>query len=206
VIAVSLESRVKANAEDRSGRLWISMGSGTFRLEPSGWTSLESLGGPREAATAEFTDAQGRIWFGFTNTIAMLDGDRVKTFSASDGVQAGAVTSIQGDGRTIWIGGELGLEFFDGSRFQRVNPSDGSAFACVSGIVAEPDGGLWFSDNRGIVHIPEVRVRSRTAMPAASASGGERDRRVQPTNGDRPRKRGPAAVRPCRRARPGRRG
>ena len=158
-IAVTEQSRVKAITQDRLGRLWISMGSGTFRLEGSRWTSLESLGGPEGTATAEFTDLEGRIWFGFSNTVAMLDGDRVRMFSDKDGVQVGAVTSIQSKGVKIWIGGEFGLEFFDGSRFQPVYPSDGGTFGGVSGIVVDPEGGLWFSENRGIVHIREAQLR-----------------------------------------------
>src|SRR5262249_8798404 len=158
-IAVSPQSRVNAITQDRLGRLWISMVSGTFRLERSVWTSLESLGGPEGTATAEFTDSEGRIWFGFANTVAMLDGERVRIFSGKDGVQAGAVTSIQAKGTTIWIGGEFGLEFFDGSRFQPAIPSDGSAFGGVSGIVADPEDGLWFSESRGIIHIPEAQLR-----------------------------------------------
>src|SRR5215469_13979178 len=158
-IAVSPQLRVNAITQDRLSRLWISMESGTFRLEASGWTSLESLGGPAGAATAEFTDFEGRIWFGFADTVATLDGDRVRIFSAKDGVRVGAVTSIQGQGTKLWIGGEFGLEFFDGSRFQAVNASDGSAFGGVSGIVTDSEGGLWFSENRGIIHIPEAQLR-----------------------------------------------
>jgi ligand-binding sensor domain-containing protein len=158
-IALSPQLRVSAITQDRLGRLWISMESGTFRLERSGWTSLESLGGPEGTATAEFNDSEGRVWFGFANTVAMLDRDRVRIFSGKDGVQAGPVTSIQGKGTKIWIGGELGLEFFDGSRFQPVNPSDGSAFGGVSGIVADAQDGLWFSENRGIIHIREAQLQ-----------------------------------------------
>lgn len=158
-IAVSLQSRVKVMTQDRMGRLWVSMESGTFRLEKSGWTSLESLGGPSGTATAEFTDSEGHIWFGFANTIAELDGDKVRIFSSKDGVQIGAVMSIQGKGPKIWIGGEFGLEFFDGSRFQRVNPADGGSFGGISGIIADPEDGLWFCENRGIIHIRENQLR-----------------------------------------------
>jgi signal transduction histidine kinase/ligand-binding sensor domain-containing protein len=158
-IAVSPQSRVKAFTQDRLGRLWISMDSGTFRLERSGWTSLESLGGPQGTATAEFTDPEGRIWFGFSNTVAMLDRDKVRIFAGKDGVQKGAITSIQGTGTKIWIGGESGLEFFDGRRFQAVIPSDGGAFGGVSGIVVDPQDGLWFSETRGIIHIREAQLR-----------------------------------------------
>jgi ligand-binding sensor domain-containing protein len=89
----------------------------------------------------------------------MLDQDRVRIFSGKDGVQTGAVTSIQGKGTKIWIGGELGLEFFDGSRFQPVNPSEGSAFSGVSGIVADRDEGLWFSETRGIIHVGRAQLQ-----------------------------------------------
>ena len=156
---VSPQSRVKAITQDRQGRLWISTELGTFRLESSSWTSLESLGGPPGSATAEFTDSTGRIWFGFANTVAMLDGERVTIFSGNDGVQAGAVTSIQDTETKIWIGGEFGLEFFDGSRFQPVISSDGSAFGGVSGIIADPDDGLWFSETRGIIHIRKAQFQ-----------------------------------------------
>jgi len=158
-IGVSLQSRVKAITQDKAGKLWVSMESGTFRLERSTWTPLERLGGPRGSATAEFTDAHGRIWFGFVNTVAMLDGDKVTKFTRSDGVQIGTVTSIQSKGNDIWIGGEFGLEILKGNRFQPVNPADGSTFNGVSGIVAPPEGGLWFSEHRGVVHLPEAEVQ-----------------------------------------------
>ena len=174
-IAVSPQSRVKAITQDQLGRLWISMESGTFRLERSGWTSLESLGGPRGTATAEFTDSEERIWFGFANTVAMLDGDSVRMFSGKDGVQVGAVTSIQGKGTKIWFGGEFGLEFFDGSRFQPVNPSDGSAFGGVSGIVTDPENGLWFSENRGIIHIREAQLQQLDSGKVEFESFGSPD-------------------------------
>ncbi|WP_263415415.1 sensor histidine kinase [Terriglobus albidus] len=158
-IGVNLQSRVKAMTQDRSGRLWVSMESGTFRLERSGWTSLENLGGPRGTATAEFTDSQGRIWFGFANTIAMLDRDGVRTYSRKDGIQVGTITSIQGKGSTIWIGGEFGLEFWEGNRFQPVSPADGSTFGGVSGILTDSDDGLWFAEQRGVIHIREAQLR-----------------------------------------------
>ena len=91
----------------------------------------------------------------------MLEGEGVRIFSSKDGVQIGAVTSIRSKGKTIWIGGESGLAFFEGSRFQQVNALDGSVFTGVSGIVAETDDGLWFSDNRGIVHIREDHLQQR---------------------------------------------
>jgi len=45
--------------------------------------------------------------------------------------------------------------------FQPVNPSDGSGLGGVSGIVTDPENGLWFSD-RGIIHIREAQLHSWT--------------------------------------------
>ena len=160
---------MKAMTRDSLGRLWISMDSGTFRLERNSWIRLDSLGGPPGTATAEFTDSKGRIWFGFHNKLAMLDGDSMKVFSGTEGVQIGTVTSIQGRGTNLWIGGEFGLEFLDGDRFRPVAPSDGSVFGGISGIVVDFDGGLWFAENRGIIHIS----RSQLAQLAGGKVGVE---------------------------------
>jgi signal transduction histidine kinase/ligand-binding sensor domain-containing protein len=162
-IALSRQSRIRAITQDRSGRLWMSMGSATFRWEGSRWTSLESLGGPKGPATAEYSDSQGRIWFGFTNTIAMLDGDNVRVFSGKDGIRLGAVTSIGGKGTKIWVGGEFGLELFDGSYFHPVVPPDGRVLSGVSGIIIDSDEGLWFSANQGIIHIPQSQSEQLAA-------------------------------------------
>jgi signal transduction histidine kinase len=96
-------------------------------------------------------------------------------FSSKDGVKVGAVTSIQSKGTQLWIGGEFGLEFFDGSRFQSVNPSNGDAFGGVSGIVADAEDGLWFSDNRGIIHIRDAQLQQLDSGKVEIESFGLQD-------------------------------
>jgi len=174
-VAVSLQSRVKAITQDGNGRLWISMDAGTFRLEGDRWISLESLGGPPGPATSEFTDSQRRVWFGFTNKIAMLDGEKVRTFSAGDGVQVGTVTSIQGQGASIWAGGEFGLERFEGNRFQLMSATDGTAFAGVSGLIVDQEGGLWFSANSGVIHIPASQLHQANSGKVKFENFGQQD-------------------------------
>jgi signal transduction histidine kinase/ligand-binding sensor domain-containing protein len=167
-IVLSPETRPRALTMDRSGRLWLSVsGKGVFRLDGPAWTSLESLGGPKGSAISEFTDNDGRVWFGFANNvIAVLDGNKVQTFSRKDGVSVGSVMSFQADGRSIWIGGDLGLALFDGSHFQLVVPADGNAFGGISGIMVVAEDGLWFPENRGVIHIPEAELRQFRSNPA----------------------------------------
>jgi signal transduction histidine kinase/ligand-binding sensor domain-containing protein len=158
---ITPETRPRALTKDASGRLWVSIsGKGVYRLEGFAWFSLESLGGPKGSAISEFTDSDGRVWFGFANnTVAMLDGDTVRTFSSKDGLVVGSVLSLQGEGHNIWVGGDTGLALFDGSRFRPIAPADGSTFGGVTGNIATPAGGLWFAENRGVVHIPESELR-----------------------------------------------
>jgi signal transduction histidine kinase/ligand-binding sensor domain-containing protein len=165
---VTPQTRVRAITKDLSGRLWISIsGKGVFRLEGRSWTNLESLGGPKGTAISEFTDVGGRIWFGFgNNTVAVLNGDKVQTFSSKNGLLSGNVLSIQGEGQNIWIGGDDGLALYDGSHFRSIIPSDRSVFTGVSGIVAISGDGLWFSQNNGIIHVPETELRVFRKNPA----------------------------------------
>jgi len=158
---------VQAITCDQSGRLWVSIaGKGVFRQDDSGWTSLESLAGPQGTALSAFTDATGRIWFGFeNNVVVVLDGDKITRFSSKDGVLIGDVMSIQGRGSNIWIGGDAGLTLFDGTHFHLMIPKGGRTFRGVTGIVATAAHGIWISENRGIIQIPETEVQSLLRNP-----------------------------------------
>ena len=158
---------VQAITKDSSGGLWVSVPrKGVFHLQDGKWTSLESLGGPRTTAPSEFTDSEGRVWFGFlNNTVAMLDGDRLRIYSPKDGVLVGNVMTIQGHGTHVWIGGDLGIELSDGSRFRPIIAANGETFGAVYGIVETAANGLWFTDNRGIVHIPEAELKLMLQYP-----------------------------------------
>jgi PAS domain S-box-containing protein len=158
-VTVNSQSRVKAMTSDASGRLWISMQSGTFRLEESGWSSLESLGGPGGTAKSAFRDSEGRIWFGFIGTVAMLEANKVTVFSGADGVRVGAVTSIQEEGSRIWIGGESGLQYFAGNRFQSVESADSGTLDGISGIIADTGKGLWLATGKGVTLIAEPELQ-----------------------------------------------
>jgi signal transduction histidine kinase/ligand-binding sensor domain-containing protein len=158
-VGVTGQSIVRGMTSDESGRLWISMQSGTFRLEKSGWTSLETLGGPRGTAKSEFTDSQGRVWFGFVNMIAVLEKGKITIFSVGDGVQVGAVTAIQEENSRIWIGGESGLQYLEGNRFQSIEPTEGGTIGDVLGIVVNPGQGLWLATNQGITYIAQSELQ-----------------------------------------------
>jgi signal transduction histidine kinase/ligand-binding sensor domain-containing protein len=150
-----------AMTEDVHGNLWVSiMGKGVYRLENGQWSSLESLGGPPGYAISAFTDSTGRIWFAYADKrVVLLDGDKVRIFSGKQGALADRVRSIQGRGSKVWFAGDEGVDFFDGSRFRPLIPAEGSGFRGVFGIVETSENGLWFSEDRGIIYIPESEIR-----------------------------------------------
>lgn len=157
---------VQAMAQDRSGRLWISIiRSGVFRLEKGEWTAyggIELL--PKLTAITLATDYAGRIWFGYTEgRVAVLDGDRVTFFSDTERVSVGNVTAIQGKRRAVWIGGEFGLAVFDGSRFRPLTPEVGTTFNNTTGILETPNGDLWMNTSGGIVHVTAEAATRATA-------------------------------------------
>jgi signal transduction histidine kinase/ligand-binding sensor domain-containing protein len=161
-----------AMTEDPSGRLWVSIkGKGIYRLENGSWTSFESLGGPPGFALSAYTDSLGRMWFGYLDKrVVMVDGTKIHIFSSKDAAQVGKVRSIQGRGSHVWIAGDDGVAFYDGTGFRQLLPADGVNFRDVFGIVETAGTGLWFSENRGIIHITADEIRAFVVDPDHRAS------------------------------------
>ena len=149
-----------AIAEDLSQRLWVNVADqGLMRVEDGKWQSLESMGGPKLVSSNASEAADGTIWFGSANsTIVKIDGDTIHVFTSKDGIRAGDVKSIQRRGSDVWVGGTRGLDYFDGKRFKPVIAAEGTSFEVIEGMVATADNGLWFSEDRGIIHIPQNEV------------------------------------------------
>jgi signal transduction histidine kinase/ligand-binding sensor domain-containing protein len=151
-----------AATEDFSGSLWVSiLGKGVFRLQNRSWISLQSLGGPAGYALSAFTDSAGRLWFGYLDkTVVMVDGSQIRVFSAKDGARIGKVRSIQGRDSHVWIAGDDGVALFDGKRFRQLITKDGVDLHDVFGIEEAEGDGLWFSENRGIIHVSSNELRA----------------------------------------------
>jgi ligand-binding sensor domain-containing protein len=156
-------------AVDRLGTIWVGNGPRSlFVLKNGHWERFETppaVAGKRARVT--FTDANGRVWFGFTdNTILVMDGPNVRTFSAKDGIQVGSVLAITGQDRHIWIGGKGGLAIWQGDRFRTVVPAVSDAFHSFSGV-REDSGGLFLSEQRGVVFIPATEISKVLKDPLA---------------------------------------
>jgi signal transduction histidine kinase/ligand-binding sensor domain-containing protein len=159
---------VMAITQDRAGRLWIALNNGDLWTIKSGlWQRYENAALPSSAVRAEYTDAQGKLWFGYgSNLVAVLDNGSVQPFSEHDGVAVGGVKVVRGRSEDVWIGGENGLAFFKRGRFQMLGADGAKPFSGISGIVETPDGSLWLSEARGVIHIPVTEIQKAFRDPA----------------------------------------
>jgi signal transduction histidine kinase/ligand-binding sensor domain-containing protein len=146
---------------DQAGRLLALFTlDGPRRLENGQWTDLTTLGVPKSCGIILATDSAGRVWEGCSdNRIVLLEGNNVRMFRRKDGLNVGNVEALGTRKDSVWIGGTGGLQRFDGHRFATVDPADGSVFRAVKGIVATADNGIWFGEERGIIHIEDAETR-----------------------------------------------
>jgi signal transduction histidine kinase len=172
--AVARAMPVQAMAEDRAGRLWVSiMHNGVFSLTQGIWADYGDLPTlPKLTAVTLSTDASGRVWFGYTdNRIAIVNGSNVQLFSAKDGLRVGNVTAIYARRSRVWAGGEFGLALFDGNHFQSIIPDASLRIEGITGIVETADGDLWLHGNSGLVHIAAAEVRRGIKEPETPVHG-----------------------------------
>ena len=158
--------------EDDKGRPWVlDPKLGFIRFEAGKWTKLRDLGGPLQKPLSSFTDSAARVWFGHAdNRVAMLTEDKVAVYSPAEGVNVGEVSDIREAVGTIVIGGMHGLEMFDGNHFFPVKPNDGTSFERVWALLSSSQSGLWFAENRGLIHIPLRELLLAKADPKRRVS------------------------------------
>lgn len=154
---------VQALAQDRAGRLWVSVvRGGSFRLDGDKWTRVS------DASLALTAGADGRVWLGYPGSRIQIidpDQDTVREFTAENGLELGNVLSIHVRTLDAWVGGELGLARFDGRRFHPVTLRGGRLLSNVSGIVVTAAGDLWLSTSEGAIRIVADEVRELSADP-----------------------------------------
>lgn len=150
---------VQGIAQDRAGRLWVSVvRGGVYLFDRGAWTRFG------DAALSVAAGADGRVWLGYPHGRIRLirhDGDDTsRLLSSADGLDIGNVLAIlPGPDDAAWVGGELGLARFDGDRFHVLARRGGAQFPTVSGIVATPDGNLWLGTSEGAMRLDADEVR-----------------------------------------------
>jgi ligand-binding sensor domain-containing protein len=154
---------------DGHGVLWMVVDQeGLFYRKADTWYRFET---PPElkaqTPTTAYTDDSGRVWFGYAGgaIIYVLDG-KIQTVSDGRDSPVGPVYVIGGRHQQIWIGGDFGLFFFDGEHLLPVGTSDAAKFVRVLSMEVTTDGSLWFSEQRGVIHISPEELHKFLQSPA----------------------------------------
>ena len=152
---------VRAMETDRTGALWVSLGTqGVFRLANGLWSKQNERLQISDSAPvlAIAKDDDGRLWFD-TGTLTVLDGGNLKKFDGKNGIVRGYATAIETRGPRTWLGGVFGLALFIDGHFQVVVGTGDETFRGTTGIVELPNGDLWINTISGVVHVGAAEVQ-----------------------------------------------
>ncbi len=160
---------VLALAEDRTDRLWVSLGSGygMFRQDGKQWKKNGNLSGfPNAPALAIDQDPDGDLWFAFMeNWIVHLQGEHLEKFSIAEGLDLGAVKVFAFSGRQVFAGGEKGVVFLRSGRFVHLRFAGDSAPLEVTGLAFGPDESLWVNSSTGVFLVDRKQLAQALLDP-----------------------------------------
>ena len=181
---VPKDDEVFAFLQDREHRYWVGTQNGLVRfsgVDPSGKRPLGVThfrhDGPEATRISHrivrmlFEDNQGAVWIGTYGGLNRVDPqvDSVLSFlpdpSNPHSISSKVVVSAwQDHGGSLWFGTfGGGLNHFDypSGEFTAIDESDGLPNSYVYGILADGDGFLWLSTNRGITRFDRSRWHPR---------------------------------------------
>jgi DNA-binding NtrC family response regulator/ligand-binding sensor domain-containing protein len=139
-------------AEDRDGCIWICGYGGACRYDGQTFTAFGSFD---NQVRSMFQDREGNLWFGTWGSGAWrYDGQSWVTSTTKDGLAEDRIQENCGiyqdrDGN-IWFGTRSGgVSRYDGQSFTTFTTADGLPNNCVSCILQDSEGYLWFGTNGG---------------------------------------------------------
>lgn len=171
---------VRAIAEDRAGRIWISAyTAGLRRIDPTGDVVVlrqdERLPGalPEDSINALLVDASGMLWAGGQYrgaSVADPDGSPFPLVTDLDRVPGvhpaadGSIRAVHGTPGALWIGTDADrLLRYDlrARRFDDLTPRLPAPAGRVAGFAPAGDGRLWVATGSGLVLLDTASLRMR---------------------------------------------
>ena len=166
-------------AEDPEGGIWISSGAywdGALRFFQGQWQFYGAEEGlPAHRIHRIHRDPEGRLWFlGLNNAtgatrntpavIATYHEGRFATFPLDGALATGRVHSFAQDtDGALWFSGVHGIGRYIKGGWTFWNTDSGLRYGAVFVLVADPQGGVFFSDqNNGLGHVSPDGVISYT--------------------------------------------
>jgi signal transduction histidine kinase/streptogramin lyase len=168
-----VDNRVTAIIEDRRGNLWVGTHSGLDLMDASTGRFIHFHHNPADPTSLSddyihvlYEDRSGNLWVGTNNGLSRMDpatrsfknffNDPKNPLSLSDNRVLSILETPDG---ALWLGTLLGgLERFDPGQqtFQHYTQKQGLPSGTVYGVLADRNGYLWMSTNRGISRFDPV--------------------------------------------------
>jgi len=150
---------VESLVEDHNGVLWAATWSGLVRIGAGRTEVFGAADGlPVGSARAVFIDSEDTLWVGSGDGALCWAGWNCPPRQPWEGpIPKGANSTFgfaQDAAGTLWSNGIDGLSRRDGDAWTLVVPVSPEASHYFGGLLATPDGSLWFSDG------PSLRVRT----------------------------------------------
>jgi diguanylate cyclase (GGDEF)-like protein len=176
VASASIASGGGAIAEDRQGRLWLSLDAeGLARIEGSAvrtFTRAEGL--PSNTVRALLAHADGTVWVGTNRGVARIDGDTLHANPLGATLEGASITALAADQRgRLWIAtASQGLLMWNGERLTRPLAAllSGAREPVVTNLLEDRDQTLWIGTTEGVLRVRADRLERFTTKDGLSSN------------------------------------
>ncbi|QBL41256.1 histidine kinase [Stenotrophomonas sp. ASS1] len=124
---------------------------------------------PEQACSSLALDAHGQLLLGYADgRLRRMSAGHIESFDASQGLSVGPITAMLHHQDLLLVAGEAGLAARVGNgRFVPVRTDMAGVLEGITGMVADPNGHLWFNGSRGLVRLGSDQLRRalRTGQP-----------------------------------------
>ncbi len=124
---------------------------------------------PEQACSSLALDAHGQLLLGYADgRLRRMSAGHIESFDASQGLSVGPITAMLHHQDLLLVAGEAGLAARVGNgRFVPVRTDMAGVLEGITGMVADPNGHLWFNGSRGLVRLGSNQLRRtlRTGLP-----------------------------------------
>jgi signal transduction histidine kinase/ligand-binding sensor domain-containing protein len=148
-------SRLKFVAPGVRGDIWASVeGLGIYRFHGDTWSQwLPHTPKLELSPTAIKVEASGAIWFGYADgTLLRVDPTASEqVYRPQADKDTGPVTAISSGPFGVLFGGSAGLATVKNGHVESLTNQDFPAMTGITGILQQPDGGVWINAGRGVL-------------------------------------------------------
>ncbi len=140
---------------DRDHTPWLATREyGVFHRVGDKWISMPTEGKrPLGNVTAVAPGSDGTEWVAFGDRLQKVSSHGVLEIPFAADLSVAGIWAIEDRGDHQWFGGESGLALYAGQHVTRFQTDDPGILAGILGIQEAPNGDIWVSTRKGLLHI-----------------------------------------------------